>query len=157
MITCSIDVGATGGVAIIEDGRFVTGKRMPIITRSKFKHVDIRALMQWLTPETTASRGMTFVIEAVHSSPQMGVRSAFSFGRAAGGVEAWAMAYGLPVEFVTPAKWKKDLGLSSDKQASFDMAKLRFGENPLWDVKANEGIVEAGLIGLWWQRFGSAA
>jgi len=152
MITIGIDCGQTGGVSIVEDGQFVTGKRMPIITRGKFKHVDIRALMQWITPETTASRGMTFVIESVHAMPAQGVSSSFAFGRAAGGVEAWAMAYGLPVEFVTPAKWKKDLGLTSDKQASLDACKLHFGENKLWDVKANDGIAESALIALWWQR-----
>ena len=52
MITIGIDCGQTGGVAIVEDGKFISGKRMPIIQRGKWKHVDIRALMQWITPET---------------------------------------------------------------------------------------------------------
>tara|TARA_R110000796_G_scaffold18021_3_gene54903 strand:- start:449 stop:913 length:465 start_codon:yes stop_codon:yes gene_type:complete len=152
MITIGIDCGQTGGVAIVEDGKFISGKRMPIIQRGKWKHVDIRALMQWITPETTASRGVTFVIESVHAMPAQGVSSSFAFGRAAGGVEAWAMAYGLPVEWVSPAKWKKAMGLSSDKQASMDACKLHFGAHPFWDVKANDGIAEAALIALWWQR-----
>ena len=152
MITIGIDCGQTGGIAIVEDGKFISGKRMPIIQRGKWKHVDIRALMQWITPETTASRGVTFVIESVHAMPAQGVSSSFAFGRAAGGVEAWAMAYGLPVEWVSPAKWKKAMGLSSDKQASMDACKLHFGAHPFWDVKANDGIAEAALIALWWQR-----
>ena len=44
------------------------------------------------------------------------------------------------------------MGLSSDKQASMDACKLHFEENRLWDVKANDGIAEAALIALWWQR-----
>ena len=157
MITIGIDCGQTGGVAVVEDGKFVNGIRMPIIIRSRFKHVDIRALMAWFTALPIRDDDLTFVIESVHSSPQMGVTSAFSFGRAAGGVEAWAMMHGLPVEFVTPSKWKGDLNLSSDKQDSLDMCKLRFGKNKLWDVKANDGVAEASLIALWWQKFGSVA
>ena len=151
MITIGIDCGQTGGVACLEDGRFIEGMRMPIIKRGKWKHVDMRALMTWEYGISTYSVDQ-FVIESVHAMPAQGVSSSFAFGRATGGVEAWAMSYGLPVEWVSPAKWKKELGLSSDKQASLDACKLHFGENKLWEVKANDGIAEAALIALWWQR-----
>jgi len=152
MITLGIDCGQTGGVSVVEDGKFVLGTRMPIIQRGKWKHVDVRALMQWLNRVPVPQRDMTFVIESVHAMPTQGVSSSFAFGRATGGVEAWAMAYGMPVEWVSPAKWKKDLGVTSDKQSSLDACKLHFGANKLWDVKANDGVAEAALIALWWQR-----
>ena len=154
MITIGIDCGQTGGVAIVEDDKFLAGRRMPIITRGKWKHVDIRALMQWELgmPPYRDDERPTFVIESVHAMPAQGVSSSFAFGRATGAPEAWAMSYGQPVEWVSPAKWKRAMGLSSDKQASMDACKLHFGANKLWDVKANDGIAEAALIALWWQR-----
>ena len=36
--------------------------------------------------------------------------------------------------------------LSSDKQQSLDMARIKFGENEMWNVKANDGIAEAALL-----------
>jgi len=159
MITIGIDCGQTGGVAVVEDGKFVQGIRMPIIKRGKWKHVDTRSLDNWLY-DTLGSfwySEVTYVIESVHAMPAQGVSSSFAFGRATGAVEAWAMIYGSPVEWVTPAKWKRDMGLTSDKQASLDACKLHFGVNHLWDVKANDGVAEAALIGLWGQKFGSVA
>jgi crossover junction endodeoxyribonuclease RuvC len=154
MMTIGIDCGQTGGIAIVEDGKFIDGIRMPIIKRGKWKHVDVCALTRWELgiPPYRDDELPTFVIESVHAMPAQGVSSSFAFGRATGAVEAWAMAYGLPVEWVSPAKWKKAMGLSSDKQASLDACKLHFGANKLWDVKANDGIAEAALIALWWQR-----
>jgi crossover junction endodeoxyribonuclease RuvC len=155
MITIGIDCGQTGGVAIVENGKFISGKRMPIIKRGKWKHVDVCALNDWYYSDSfgdSTDDDAQFVIESVHAMPKQGVSSSFAFGRATGAVEAWAMDFGRPVEWVSPAKWKKAMGLSSDKQASMDACKLHFGANKLWDVKANDGIAEAALIALWWQR-----
>ena len=151
MITIGIDPGQTGGVSIVSNGQFIDGMRMPIITRGKWKHVDSRALHNFFKTSPVLFGPITFVIESVHSSPQMG-HIAFAFGRATGAVEAWAMSYLHPVEWVAPATWKKAMNLSSDKQASLDACKLHFGANKLWDVKANDGIAESALIALWWQR-----
>jgi len=149
VITIGVDCGQTGGVVVIEDGKFMAGTRMPIITRGKWKHVDAAYLCQWLDVDLMEA---AFVIESVHSMRGQGVASSFAFGRATGGVEAWAMSYGRPVEWVTPAVWKKAMGLSSDKQESLDACKRHFGTCSLWEVKANDGIAEAALIALWWQR-----
>jgi crossover junction endodeoxyribonuclease RuvC len=152
MITIGIDCGQTGGVALISNGVFVGGMRMPIIKRGKWKHVDVIKLEQQMRALLPHNGDVVFVIESVHAMPAQGVSSSFAFGRATGAAEAWAMSHGAPVEWVSPAKWKKAMGLSSDKQASLDACKLHFGANKLWDVKANDGIAEAALIALWWQR-----
>ena len=57
--------------------------------------------------------------------------------------------------YVSPSVWKKAFGLSSSKQASLDLAKLKFGNDKIWDIKSNDGIAEAALISLFWiERFG---
>jgi len=49
------------------------------------------------------------IIEAVHAMPGQGVSSTFKFGVSYGKVIGWVEALGYPHEFVTPAKWKKEM------------------------------------------------
>ena len=49
------------------------------------------------------------IIERVHSSPQMGVRSAFSFGQSFGKLEMLLAALSVPYEAVSPSKWQGDM------------------------------------------------
>lgn len=49
------------------------------------------------------------VIEKVHSSPQMGVKSAFSFGQSFGKLEMVLNCLEVRFEYVAPAKWQGDM------------------------------------------------
>lgn len=49
------------------------------------------------------------IIEKVHSSPQMGVKSAFTFGQSFGQLEALLVGAGISYEYVSPAKWQGDM------------------------------------------------
>jgi crossover junction endodeoxyribonuclease RuvC len=53
--------------------------------------------------------------------PRQGVSSSFRFGQAFGAIEGVLGALGVSLSYVTPATWKRALGLSSDK----DEARLR--------------------------------
>ena len=61
------------------------------------------------------------VMERVHAMPRQGVSSSFRFGQAFGAIEGVLGALGVSLSYVTPATWKRALGLSSDK----DEARLR--------------------------------
>lgn len=148
MICIGIDCGAKGGVSVLEDGKFIDGFRMPLIAQGKLKLVDTLKLDD-MVHRITGSFGQ-IIIELVHAMPKQGVASSFRFGQATGAVEGWAMSTAVPVAWVSPAKWKRDLKLSSDKRASMDLARLTFGADKRWDVLANDGIAEAALIGYWW-------
>lgn len=138
-----IDPGISGGVAALDRrGKFVDGRRMPVLRHRGKAMVDARALQAFLQRLPPID---IIIIEQVHAMPRQGVTSSFTFGRMTGGAEAIAQLIA-PIEWVTPNAWKKALGLSSVKQESFDAALLRFGPNKLWAVKANEGIVEAALM-----------
>lgn len=50
------------------------------------------------------------VIEAVHSSPQMGVKSAFTFGRSYGFLRGVLSSLGYPYVEVRPQAWQKAMG-----------------------------------------------
>jgi crossover junction endodeoxyribonuclease RuvC len=145
-----VDPGQTGGLAIVQNGRLVKGTRMPVVELRGKKQVDARAVVEWwgdcLVPFDVA------VIEAVHAMPKQGVSSSFQFGRMLGGIESLVFSVGAPVHYVTPAVWKKAMGLNRDKQASIDAAKIRFGAgvDQLLKRKADDGVAEAALIAAYW-------
>jgi len=151
MRVLGVDPGAQGGLAIIHDGKLVKGTRMPIVKVRGKAQVDARIVLEWwgdcLTPFDAA------VIEAVHAMPRQGVSSSFQFGRMLGGIEALVSAVGKPVHYVTPASWKKAMGLSSEKQQSIDAAKVMFGADAdrMLRYKADDGIAEAALIAAYWR------
>lgn len=152
-----IDPGKSGGVAIVSSGsgRLLAGRRMPILLHGKRDVVDVYELNAWVAGQRPIGMGghvERVVLEQVHAMPGQGVSSMFNFGRHTGAVEGWAVSLAAPVHWVTPQKWKKHFGLSKDKRASLDRARLEFGADTMWDVLANDGIAEAALIALWWLR-----
>jgi hypothetical protein len=56
------------------------------------------------------------VVEKVGAMPGNGGVSMFNFGRAYGDVRGVISALDVPMHFVTPQKWKKHFGLTSDKE-----------------------------------------
>ena len=152
-----IDPGLSGGLAHIDisNGKltYIDGIRMPVLQIStKAKAVNAVAILEWFNKQHFDA----IVLERVASMPGQGVASTFAFGRAMGGVEALAQTmaheHDCRVIYASPAVWKKAMGLSSNKQASMDMAAVTFGHNPLWQVKANDGIAEAALMAAWHYR-----
>lgn len=142
-----IDPGKTGGIAWLGPNYTLQhGMRMPMIKHGNRDMVDIRALDAAYDNLPDPDR---IVVEAVNAMPKQGVSSSFNFGRFAGAVESWALSFGCPVDLVSPAKWKKALQLSSSKRQSLDMARIKFGADPMWDVLANDGIAEAALLALY--------
>ena len=153
-----VDPGAGGGLAVVSvdpltgDLRLLGGLRMPTLEMRGKTLVDSRTLSRWLSDYTGPDWGVgRVIIEQVGAMPRQGVTSAFSFGRSTGAVEACVMAAYLfaAVEWVSPAIWKRALGLSSDKQASLDAARLAFGKDFVWTKKADDGIAEAALMAKW--------
>jgi len=145
-----IDPGQSGGAAMLnEDGGWRGGIRMPILLHGKRKLVNPRVLSDLVGP---AHKISAIVLEQVNAYPGQGSVSGFNFGRHTGSVETWALSMGCPVHWFTPAVWKKAMGLSKDKRASLDKARLEFGEHDRWTVGLNDGIAEAGLIALHYQR-----
>ena len=144
------DPGKSGGIAALDanSGAYIDGIRTPILKHGKRDVVDTAAINDFIR-RVSSDDISDIVIEAVHAMPAQGVTSMFNFGRHTGSIEGWAVATGKPVVWVTPQKWKKHFGLSRDKRASLDRARLDFGAERLWEVLANDGIAEAALIARW--------
>lgn len=147
-----IDPGVKGGVAVLSERRLIGCMRMPMVTHGKRDLVATDALDAFLRQHVGRGMITAVVIEAPNSMPRQGLQSTFNFGRHCGSVEGWAIGKGCPVQLVTPSVWKKAFALSTDKRASLDRARLEFGPNERWNVLANDGIAEAALIALWWDK-----
>lgn len=91
------------------------------------------------------------VIESVHSMPNQGVSSSFKFGMAFGMAIAIMERINCPWHLVTPHKWKRDMGLTSDKDQSLEMARQMWPKAPLARKKDN-GRAEALLMAEWLRK-----
>ena len=144
-----IDPGASGALAVLE------GDSIDVYdTPHHSGIVSPTAIGAWLRYHPVLISDNTVCwIEDVHSMPRQGVASAFKFGRAFGTVIGVVGGAGIPINYVTPGKWKRALGLSSDKTA------CRRRAQELWPQQAHlfarvkdDGRAEAALIALYGSR-----
>ena len=91
------------------------------------------------------------VVEAVNSFG-MGRTSAFNFGQTLGTCRSVPLCLGIPVVDITPAVWKKVMGLGKDKDVARGRASTRW---PTWAEmfkrKKDDGRAEAALLAEWWR------
>lgn len=151
-----IDVGAGGGLAWVQGERLVAALRMPTLQVAGRKVIDTMAIDDWLSKAArermSGALPGSAVIEQVSAMPKQGIASAFTFGRYAGALEAYAMINIGRVHYVTASVWKRRARIpkGANKRASLDLAKLIFGgandARVDWSVLANDGVAEAALI-----------
>ena len=146
-----LDPGTNGGISVIESHQnklpqIVLAKKMPIVSLYGKKVVDTKKLYDSINNFKIDIS----IIEKVHAMPRQGVTSSFQFGRSFGSIEALAYLLSQRVDYVAPVVWKKYLGVGSSKKDSLDMARLKFGDNEIWNKKTNDGIAEASLLVLYW-------
>ncbi len=141
----AFDPGASGAFAAIDhDGQLVTVADLPLIRDGRLTFVDAPALVG-LMIEARQGRPARIYIERVSAMPGQGVASSFNFGVGLGSLLAACRYVAMPLELVTPAVWKRALGLSRDKRASLDKARLLFPTAELHLAK-HEGRAEALLL-----------
>lgn len=139
MITIGIDPGTNGGIAWITDGK-------PCVEKMPDSLRDLWDLICDITnhPRSTVDgRKYKAYIEQVHSSPQMGVKSAFTFGNGFGHLEMALTAAGIPFERVRPQVWQKAMGCMTkgDKNVSKRKAQELFPS-----MKVTHATADALLI-----------
>jgi hypothetical protein len=106
--TIGIDPGVNGGIAWITDGKPCVEK-MPDTLQDLWELIEDIRDCEFSTPRMPGEHGVKAYIEQVHSSPQMGVKSAFTFGQGYGRLEMALTAAGVPFERVRPQAWQKAL------------------------------------------------
>lgn len=135
MIVIGIDPGKNGGIAFIDtdlamrDG--TTAVKMPAT------EADVWEVLRQYGGDDFA------VVEKVASSPQMGVTSAFTFGKGYGVLLGCLTAAGIPFEEVSPQKWQKAMNCLThgDKNVTKRKAQQMFP----W-LKVTHATADALLI-----------
>jgi Holliday junction resolvasome RuvABC endonuclease subunit len=145
-ITIGIDPGANGAIAWIDERGKSCVEKMPDTLQDLWELVcDITNFPR----STIDGRKYKAYIEQVSSSPQMGVVSAFSFGRGYGNLEMALTAAGVPFDRVRPQVWQKAMGCMTkgDKNVSKQKAQELFP-----DKKITHATADALLIALYGSR-----
>ena len=148
MLIYGIDPGFTGAIALYWPGAgTIEVHDMPVMKNPKGKTIiNPHGVLDLLANEGGKSLA---VIEQVGAMPNQGVSSMFRFGQGLGVVEACAAASKLPLQYVTPAKWKKHFGLTRDKGVSRGLAMQRFPDYASeFSRVRDDGRAEALLIAL---------
>lgn len=147
-LVIGIDPGLTGAIAVLSaDGAVEHLADLPVIRDRSLAWIDGGQLQKMLLD---ASRGCTAraIVERVSAMPRQGVASSFAFGVGFGSILSVLQAMQISIELVTPAMWKRSLGLSSDKRASLHKARLLFPAADLHLAK-HDGRAEALLLAHW--------
>lgn len=150
-----IDPGVSGAIAILHGGDLVEVWDVPTLQIKVGKATKTRVAPELLAAELKpwAGRLDTACIEAVSASPQMGSASSFAFGQAFGLVVGVLAAYQVPTVLVVPSRWKRDLGLTSDKDMSRQRAMQLWPKHAAeFKLKKHDGRAEAALLALWLHR-----
>jgi hypothetical protein len=150
-----IDPGLTGAVATIsEDGATVFDTPITLIGDGKKQKHDFLAQSMAVLLGAHAGRGdVIAAIELVHSMPEQGISSAFSFGRGFGMWEGMLAAFRIPYERVAPQRWKKLLlsDMPKDKDSSRIRAQQLFPKAEL-SLKKHHGRGDALLLAEFMRR-----
>lgn len=139
-ITIGIDPGANGGIAWIDYNGKACVEKIPDTLQ------DLWELLCDITSYPKSSidgRSYKAYIEQVASSPQMGVVSAFSFGRGYGNLEMALTAAGIPFERVRPQVWQKALCCMTkgDKNVSKSKAQELFPDRKITHATADALLI----------------
>jgi crossover junction endodeoxyribonuclease RuvC len=147
MIYMGIDPGFTGAWGMItHNGNYVSCGDMLHTDR----HIETRKVFAEMS-QARDLQDLSIVVEEVHAMPKQGVSSTFKFGMAYGAALAIAERFNTHWELVTPQRWKKAMGLSSDKKDSLAMARELWPNAPLTRAKDN-GRAEALLLAEYLRR-----
>lgn len=144
MIYIGIDPGKSGAMAAISD--LVDRKVLIQFDESVYANV-----LRECIPEDTRA-----VLEHVGAMPKQGVTSMFHFGENFGYIKGLLEAFQIPYELVRPQKWKKEFGITGDKNSSIDVCKRLFPGVDLRRTercrKDDDGMAEALLMALYAKR-----
>lgn len=143
-----IDPGLSGGIAFYES---LTGSietiPMPVLKAgTNSKNVIDELELARLFDSRSCDIKKVF-IERVHAMPKQGVTSVYTFGVGYGILRGIVAANFLPVEFVTPQKWKACLRVPAQKDASRARANEIFpAAANQWNLSKWDGRAEAAMI-----------
>lgn len=152
----AIDPGLTGAIAVMDHyGDRINIQDLPTIAHGKStkvrRQIDPANLADIIKKNQFIATPTVVVMEAQHPRPGQGVSSVFSLGDSNGVIRGVTASLEIPLHQISPAKWKKALGLNSDKEISRSTAiKLYPAFSHLLARKRDHNRAEALLLAHYW-------
>lgn len=116
------------------------------------REVDLHSLAR-IMDDLTKEPGGSILIEQVGSMPGQGVSSVFAFGKVYGILLGVSAATFVPLDTVTPAVWKKAMGVTASKDGARAKASAILpGWSNLWARVKDDGRAEASLLAVYAAR-----
>ena len=147
-----IDIGSQGAVALLTStGELLEIADMPVLRDGPKGRPNVSAAL--LADIVANMKASTAYVEYVGARPGEGAVGAFAFGRSRGVIEGVCGAAGVPLAFLTPAHWKRLVGIPPGKEGAKDAARSEAIRR--WPVHAalfarvrDDGRAEAALIAI---------
>ena len=123
MLIIGIDPGLSGSICFFSDGKIIDVIEMPTMVEGKKnkKQVNGAQIYSEIFKKVNMIENLNVkvVIEQVSAMPGQGVTSMFNFGQSFGVLKGIFSAMQIPMDFVSPVKWKKFFNLiNTNKDAS---------------------------------------
>ena len=135
-----IDPGKSGGIAYIDTQNDIS------ITEP----YSDKELIDLCRAASISNQEAICCLEKVGARPGQGVVSMFSFGQSVGYIKGVLESFYIPYQEITPQKWKREFGLTSEKAASAEVCGKLFPKVSLLATsrskKPHDGMAEALLM-----------
>lgn len=147
----AIDPGASGALAFFNpDTGMLDVEDMPTLEVKRGNKMKREISPQMLAGIIASRKPDRAIIELVGAMPGQGVTSMFAFGKSYGLCIGICAGLQIPVEHVTPAKWKKSVGAREGKDGNRMRAAERFPAYAhLFRRVRDDGRADAALIAFW--------
>lgn len=156
MILCGIDPGLSGAITVFNPNKgMLTIIDMPTV-EVKVGSSTKRRLSETMLAELLRPHDIGHAcLEQVSAMPGQGVSSMFQFGQSYGAVRGVLAGLRIPVTFVTPVKWMRDLRLDKGKEANRKRAAELFPAYAASFARAkDDGRADSALLAYWLASFG---
>jgi len=154
MVFIGIDPGKSGALAVVHS----TVNATRAVELYSFDEAKYREILEKYGKNRSVGG---CVLERVGAMPGQGVTSMFSFGLNYGYIRGLLEAFEIPHELVLPRAWKREFGVTADKNTSVEVAQRLFPDVSLLRTerckKPDDGFAEALLMAEYARRKGGAA
>ena len=147
----AIDPGARGALAFFDmEAGILDVLDVPSVQVKRGQKMKLEISPQMTAAIITARQPACAVMEKVGAMPGQGVSSMFQFGRSVGMLEGILAGLLIPVTYVSPATWQKDVNARCGKDGNRARAAELFPAYAAeFSRKKDDGRADAALMAFW--------
>ena len=129
MLIIAIDPGISGSICFFENGKILEVLEMPTMIEGKKSKRQVNGAQIYneiLKRIDGSEKQIRVIIEQVSAMPGQGVTSMFNFGQSFGVLKGIFSAMQIPMDFVSPVKWKRHYNLINTQKDSSRTKAIEF-------------------------------